>query len=101
MAFAGLFLFVPLLCEVNLQEVVESASLPGSQMIPAEHAVRTLLALKLLGKERTSHVMEMVFDPGIALFAGLNVVPKRSFLSSYSVRVDPHANLLLMSKRMR
>ena len=96
-AFAGLFLFVPLLCEVNFQAVVESASLPGSQMIPAEHAVRALLALKLLGKERTSHVMEMVFDPGIALFAGLNVVPKRSFLSAYSDRVDPRANLRLMS----
>ena len=96
-AFAGLFLFVPLLCEVNLQAVVESASLPGSQMIPAEHAVRALLALKLLGKERTSHVMEMVFDPGIALFAGLNVVPKRSFLSTYSARVDPRTNLRLLS----
>ncbi|MCL5126611.1 MAG: hypothetical protein M1511_19385 [Deltaproteobacteria bacterium] len=97
-AFAGLFLFIPLLCEIDLQGVVESASLPGSGMIPAAQAVRALLALKLLGKERTSHVMEMVFDPGIALFAGLNVVPKRSFLSTYSARVDPRTNFLLMSK---
>lgn len=97
-AFAGLFLFIPLLCEIDLQGVVESASLPGSGMIPAAHAVRALLALKLLGKERTSHVMEMVFDPGIALFAGLNVVPKRSFLSTYSARVDPRTNFILMSK---
>ncbi|MFA5384516.1 MAG: hypothetical protein WC364_07635, partial [Eubacteriales bacterium] len=67
-------------------------------MIPAANAVRALLALKLLGKERTSHVMEMVFDPGIALFAGLNVVPKRSFLSTYSARVDPRTNLILMGK---
>jgi hypothetical protein len=97
-AFAGLFLFIPLLCEIDLQGVVESTSLPGSVMIPAAQAVRSILALKLLGKERTSHVMEMVFDPGIALFAGLNVVPKRSFLSTYSARVDPRTNLLLMSK---
>jgi len=54
-------------------------------MIPAGHAVRVLLALKLLGKERTSHVMEMVFDPGIALFAGLNVVLK-AFFSLYLQR---------------
>ena len=97
-AFAGLFLFLPLLCNVDLQAVVESASLPGSEMVPAGHAVRALLALKILGKERTSHVMGMVFDPGIALFAGLNTVPKTTFLSTYSARVDPRTNLLLMSR---
>jgi len=57
-------------------------------MIPAEQAVRTLLALKLVGKERKSHVMDLVSDPGIALFAGLNVVPKRSYLAAYSSSVD-------------
>lgn len=96
-AFAGLFLFIPLLLEIDLQRVLGSVQLPGSDMIPAAHAVRSLLALKIMGKERTSHVMEMIFDPGIALFAGLNVVPKRSFLSEYSERVDPRNNFLLMS----
>jgi hypothetical protein len=95
-AFAGLFLFIPLLIEINLSNILDSVKLPGSEMIPAAHAVRSLLALKILGKERTSHVMEMIFDPGIALFAGLNVVPKRSFLSEYSERVDPRTNFLLM-----
>ncbi len=95
-AFAGLFLFIPLLMEIDLQRIIGSVQLPGSDMVPAAHAVRSLLALKILGKERTSHVMEMIFDPGIALFAGLNVVPKRSFLSEYSERVDPRTNFLLM-----
>jgi hypothetical protein len=67
-------------------------------MVPAPHAVRSLLALKILGKERTSHVMEMCFDPGIALFAGLNAVPKRSFLAEYSARVDPRNNLAFLGK---
>jgi hypothetical protein len=57
-------------------------------MIPAEHAVRSLLAFKLLGKERKSHVMDLVFDPAVALLAGLNVLPKRSYLAAYSSRVD-------------
>jgi len=65
-------------------------------MIPAEQAVRTLLALKLIGKERKSHVMDLVFDEGIALFAGLNVVPKRSYLAAYSSRVAHATNLRLM-----
>jgi hypothetical protein len=93
---AGLFLFVPLLKGIDLGGVAEAGRLPGSKMIPAEQVVRSLLALKLLGTERKSHVMELVFDPAIALFAGLNVVPKRSYLAAYSSRVDHRANVRLM-----
>jgi hypothetical protein len=65
-------------------------------MIPAEHALRALLALKLLGTERKSHVMDLVFDPAVAVFAGLNVVPKRSYLAAYSSRVDHRVNVRIM-----
>lgn len=92
----GLFFFVPLMRRLDLAKVVRRAQLPESGMIPAEQAVRTLLALKLIGKERKSHVMDLVFDEGIALFAGLNVVPKRSYLAAYSSRVAPATNLRLM-----
>jgi hypothetical protein len=40
--------------------------------------------------------MDLVFDEGIALFAGLNVVPKRSYLAAYSSRVAHATNLRLM-----
>jgi hypothetical protein len=92
----GLFLFVPLMRQLDLAAVVHQAALPTSKMIPAEQAVRTLLALKLLGKERKSHVMDLVFEPGIALFAGLNVVPKRSYLAAYSSRIDRRGTGRLM-----
>ena len=100
-ALAGLFVFVPLLEKVDLQRVVTAANLPSSKMIPAECALRSLLALKLLGKERKSHVMDLVFDQAIALFAGLNCVPKRAYLSAYSSRVDDRANLRLMDAWFR
>ena len=92
----GLFLFVPLMQDIRLGEVVGQAGLPGSAMIPAEQAVRSLLALKLVGTERKSHVMDLVCDQGIALFAGLNVVPKRSYLAAYSSRVDHRMCLRLL-----
>ena len=92
----GLWLFVPLMRDIRLAEVLRQADLPGSILIPAEQAVRTLLALKLIGKERKSHVMDLVCDEGIALFAGLNVVPKRSYLAAYSSRVDHRASLRLL-----
>jgi hypothetical protein len=58
-------------------------------MIPAGCALRSLLALKLFGTARHTHVMSSVLDEGLALFAGLNVIPKRSFLTEYSCRIDP------------
>jgi hypothetical protein len=93
----GLFLFVPLMRQLDLAAVVRRAALPTSTMIPAEQAVRTLLALTLVGKERKSHVMDLVFDPGLALFAGLNVVPKRSYLAAYSSRIDRRGTERLMA----
>jgi hypothetical protein len=53
--------------------------------------------MKLFGSARHSHVMSAVFDQGLALFAGLNVIPKRSFLTEYSCRTPPAAYPKLMS----
>jgi hypothetical protein len=55
-----------------------------------------LLALKLFGSARHSHVMSYVLDEGLALWAGLNVIPKRAFLTEYSCRVDPQSYPRLM-----
>lgn len=95
--FGGLFLFVPLLAPIPLGKMLSAANFPGSEMIPAEHAVRSLLGLKLFGNARHSHVMSHVLDPGLGLFAGMNVIPKRSFLTEYSCRVDPASYPLLLS----
>jgi hypothetical protein len=87
--FGGLFLFLPALAELKFDRVIGRCSFPGTQMIPAAHALRSLLALKLFGTQRHTHVMSAVLDEGLALFAGLNVIPKRSFLTEYSCRIDP------------
>ena len=87
--FGGLFLFLPALAELSFDRVMGRCDLPGTSMIPAAHALRSLLALKLFGTQRHTHVMSAVLDEGLALFAGLNVIPKRSFLTEYSCRIDP------------
>jgi len=87
--FGGLFLFAPLLAQIPFDRILRQAGLPGSKMVPAGCALRALLALKLFGSARHSHVMSSVLDEGLALFAGLNVIPKRSFLTEYSCRIDP------------
>ena len=93
----GLFLFVPQLLELSLDTLASSARLPGSKMIPAAHALRASLALKLWSIERKSHVMALIADEGLALFAGLNAFPKKSFLSEYSSRVTHSQTLSLLA----
>ena len=85
----GLFLFVPDLVRLHMDRLATAARLPGSKMIPATHALRASLALKLWSLERKRHVMAVVADAGLAFFSGLNVTPKKSYLSEYSSRVDP------------
>lgn len=96
--FGGLFIFLPYLASLPFDQVMDEAGLPGTKMIPAGHAMRALLALKLFARRRHSHVMSDVFDDGLALFAGLNVTPKRSFLTEYSCRVDPRCYAGLMRR---
>jgi len=96
--FGGLFLFVPYLAQIPLEQMLQQSGFPGTQQMPAVEAMRSLLALKLFGNARHSHVMSSVFDEGLALFAGLNVIPKRSFLTEYSCRIAPAAYSKLMHR---
>lgn len=85
---AGLFLFLPLLARLRLDQLVTQAGYPGSDMVPADAAVLSLLTLKLLDKERHSHIDDFNFDAALAPFAGLNVLPKKSFASDYGSRTQ-------------
>ncbi len=85
---AGLFLFAPFLAHFDLDSILQSARLPGSQIIPAKSYLLSFLALKLLGTERYAHVGDHAFDPGLGAFAGLNVIPKCTALSTYSYSLD-------------
>ena len=93
----GLFLFIPDLVRLQVDSLATAARLPGSQMIPAAHALRASLALKLWSIERKRHIMAVVTDEGLALFAGLNVTPKKSYLSEYSSRVVPRNTTQLLA----
>src|SRR5204863_6762237 len=80
---------IPDLVQLESDALAQAAKLPGSRMIPAAHALRASLALKLWAIERKSHIMALVADEGLALFCGLNAMPKKSFLSEYSSRITP------------
>jgi len=87
-AGAGVFLFAPFLAQLDVEKIVNAASLPGSKVISATNYFLSFLTLKLLGTERYAHVSDHAFDPGLGLFAGLNVLPKCTAMSTYSYSLD-------------
>jgi hypothetical protein len=92
----GLFILLPLVVKLGLDRLADEAALPGTKAIPAAHALLSALALKLTSIERKSHVMDLVFDQGLALFAGLNVIPKATFLAQYSGRLGRSTSVRLL-----
>jgi hypothetical protein len=82
------FLFLPLLARIRFDRLVAQAHYPGSPRVPATSALLSLLALKLLDKERRSHISDFDCDEALGLFAGLNILPKKSYATAYSYRTQ-------------
>ena len=74
------------MARLGFDALVRRAGYPGSRLVPAPAALLSLLALKLLDKERRSHISDFNFDEALGLFAGLNVLPKKSYATDYSYR---------------
>ena len=87
---AGLLLAVPELVALDLPGLVAAAGYPGTRSIPAVSSVLSLLALKLVGTRRVSHVDDLAADCAAGLFAGLAALPKATALTTYSYRLTHH-----------
>ena len=83
---AGLFLLIPDLLELDLPGLVEAAGWPSTSQLSALRSVLSLMTLKLAGRRRRSHVQNVVHDPALGIFAGLNALPKTWHLKTYSYR---------------
>jgi len=94
---AGALLFAPFIEKFNIPKIVKAAGLPGTKIIPATSYFLSFLALKLIGTERYAHMEDHAFDPGLGLFAGLNVLPKCTAMSTYSYSLD-EVHLLRLQK---
>lgn len=83
---AGLFLLVGELVELDLPGIVQAAGWPSTSQLQALRSVLSLMALKLSGRRRRSHVQNVVHDPALGIFCGLNALPKTWHLKTYSYR---------------
>jgi len=94
----GVFLLLRLLADMKIHTIPEKLGWYGTRMIPTQNAFFACLLLKLIGKERKSHVMDLVFDDGLALAIGLNVVPKKSYMTEYSERITHRAAIAFLHR---
>jgi hypothetical protein len=99
--FGGVFLLMRILADMKIHQIPKSLNWYGSKMIPVENAFLSSLVLKLIGRERKSHVMDLVFDEGAALSVGLNALPKTAYISEYSERITHQDNMQFLHKWLR
>ena len=99
--FGGVFLLMKILADMDIHKIPKSLKWYGSKMIPIENAFLSSLLLKLIGRGRKSHVMDLVFDKGAALSVGLPVLPKTAYISEYSERITHQDNLQFIHKWIR
>jgi len=85
---AGVFFFLPYIIDSGILKLIDQLPLPESERIGKTQAFLSLLCLKLIGNERLSHVKQYDSDRGFGLFAGLNVLPKPTFMITYSCLVS-------------
>jgi len=92
-AHTGLFAFLPVIHKYGIHQVIERSAYPFTRSISKLSSILCFLALKLSGVKRYSHDDLWCMDRGMGLFAGLTVLPKTAWFSSYSSRVDSSMNL--------
>lgn len=101
---AGLFLLVPGIVELGLDELVRSAGYPSTTVLSAWHSLGALLLAKCARKARVSHTDALSDDGALGLLLGLTALPKATHLTSYSYRVRRASNealLLAVARRLR
>ncbi len=89
---AGILMFVGLIKRYKIDAVIDKSSYPGTSIIDKTSSILSFLALKLSNRRRYSSDDTWCMDRGMGLFAGLNVLPKTAWYTSYSDRVTSDMN---------
>jgi transposase len=89
----GALCLLPYLQHYGITALLEQSSYPQTQPLPRVNALLSFVGLKLTHVRRYSHDDLWCMDRGLGLFAGLNVLPKSAWLSSYSWGVNRQMNL--------
>lgn len=98
---AGILMFLTFIRHYGIDTVISGSGYPGTSVIDRTSSVLCFLALKLANRRRYSSDDTWCMDRGMGLFAGLNVLPKTAWYTSYSDRVTPEMNRNFLKKLHR
>jgi transposase len=90
---AGILCFLPYIKLYALDKAIENSKYPETQSLNRLSSVLCFLSLKLSNIRRYSCDDIWCMDRGMGLFAGLNVLPKAAWFSSYSSGITRDMNL--------
>jgi hypothetical protein len=92
-ANAGMLIFMAILRRYQVDRAIQASGYPSTSQIDRLTSILSFLALKLSNRRRYSSDDTWCMDRGLGLFAGLNVLPKTAWYTSYSDRVTSDMNL--------
>jgi len=89
---AGILMFLGMIRRYKIDKAIDKSDYPGTSVINKTQSILSFLALKLANRRRYSSDDTWCMDRGMGLFAGLNVLPKTAWYTSYSDRVTSDMN---------
>lgn len=90
---AGLLLFLRYIKLYKIDALINDSNYPGTKQIPKLNSILAFIALKLSNVRRYTSDDLWCMDRGLGLFAGLNVLPKAAWYTSYSSRITRQMNV--------
>ena len=97
----GVLCFLPFIKAFGIDKAIEESSYFGTKQIPKLNSVLAFLALKLSNVKRYGQDDGWCMDRGLGMFAGLNVLPKTTWFSSYSDAIERKDNVTFMKSLNR
>ena len=88
----GLLCFWPYIKRFGIDKIINESDYPETRAVSKFSSIMSFLALKLTNIRRYSADDLWCMDRGPGFFAGLNVLPKTGWFSSYSHRVTREMN---------
>ena len=88
----GILCLLPYLDHYGINTLITNSTYPETEQLNRVSSILSFVALKGSDIRRYSHDNSWCMDRGLGLFAGLNVLPKAAWCSSYSHRVTRPMN---------
>lgn len=90
---AGVLCLLPYIKKFGISDAILQSNYPETKIIDKLSSILSFVALKASNVRRYSSDDRWCMERGLGLFAGLNVLPKAAWYTSYSHRVTSDMNL--------